>query len=258
MANWKLYLRDYMSEAGILTPSNMTNVRNACKGIPSSVASITNATAGVTIQFAASTTIRALAIDLHNLDGVTLKGFHGGVQWGGNKTVVGNGPQVFDLASAQANTAFTFGIYDAAGKQIGNMGLLGGLTGEYIEFSGSWITYPIGRQMDAQIGLQYTGTGIEIGQRRGGASQILACHVTHVLPNATTGTQATNEALLDNTFLLESYGTQGWLGPLWLVDDNGTAYHCTVVRPLNFPFTAAGGFAEFDLVVRTIPVIGGI
>lgn len=258
MANWKLYLRDYMVEAGTITPTAITNARNACKGAPTSIASITAATAGVTATFSTTPTIRALAIDMHNLDTMTIKGFYGAVQWGGDQTVSGNGSQVFDLGSAKTAASFNFGIYGATGLVIGNMGLLGGATGEYIEFSGSWVKYPIGRQMDAHIGIQRSGTGIRIEQRRGGASYIMACHVTHIQPNATTGTQASNEALLDNTFIQESYGTQGWLGPIWLVDDAGVAYHCHVVRPLNFPFTAAGGFAEFDLVVETIPVIGGI
>jgi hypothetical protein len=259
MANWKLYLRDYMSSASVLTPSYMMNGRNACTGLPSSIASITGASAGVKATFAANTTIRAIAIDAHNLDGCTVKGLYGSgsTQWGSTQTVVGNGPQVFDLGSTKTDTIFSLGIYGATGKTVGNLGLLGGLTGEYIEFSGSWITYPIGRQMDAHIGIQRTGTGVRIEQRRGGASQIMACHVVNVQPNATAGTQATNEGLIDNTFLLETYGVQGWLGPLWLVDDAGTSYHCHVVRPLNFPFTAAGGFAEFDLVIETIPTIGG-
>ena len=163
--------------------------------------------------------------------------------------------------AAHSAATFNLYVYDAIGKQIGNMGLLGGgvnpaLLVDYIEFSGSWITYPIGRQMNAHIGIQRTGTGVRIEQRRGGASQILACHVENVQPNATAGSQAANEAMIDDTFMTEQHGVQGWLGPLWLVDDNGAAYHCHVVRPLNFPFTAAGGFAEFDLVVETIPVIG--
>jgi hypothetical protein len=259
MATWKLYLRDYMKEGGAYTITGMSNGRVACKGLPTSVAAITATPSIIAVSLPSSPKMRAIAIDGHNLDGCTIS-----ASWGASKTVSGNGPQLWDLGASSAGSTYSVTIVGGTGKQIMNVGLLGSETGgsssktTYIEFAGSWFTYPIGRQMNAGMGIQRTGTGMRIEQRRGGASQILACHCHMLQPNATSGTQFTSgEAYLDDSFMSEDSGTQGWLGPIWLVDDNGTSYHCHVVRPLNIPWIAAGGFADFDLVVETIPVFMG-
>lgn len=256
MANWTLFFSDQAAQ-GTKAFSGFTNGLNATNGGGAMIAQISSTSATITWTFAAGKQIGAIGIFNHSLDGATISLHYrngGPYVLLGSDTVDGYGDQIFHFSTTPGSrTDWRLTIAGANGKQIGAVGLLPVQTGVYIAFATTDPSYPLGITYDAAITTQDSAAGYPKEQKHGGAWRVLDLEVRYV---PVTG--ATDEGLLDNTFLDAGgqYGTSGWLGPVWLWDDAGEAYYGVIQRPVDMSITGPGPRATVRLRFREIPHTG--
>jgi hypothetical protein len=263
MSNWKLYLRDYAPEATSYTfGAGIGNGANIVSGYDSNVASVASG-ATSTIDFTLPTSVACGAVGIanHNLTGATVylySGF-GTSLIGASRVIASNDDTILDTGSYASGTTFRVKISGVAGK-CGCISLLS--SDHVITITNAWPVHPLQNSLNAYIGEQRTVTGQKIEQRRGGASQTWGLTIPLV---KTTDTTTGQEGKIDEMWTDEAWGVQGFLGPIWLVDDNVSspfttvirrAYHGHVIRPMPMPITHAGGMATVELTFETIPHMG--
>lgn len=256
MAGWILYVRDYSADV-VPVFSGFTNGANCTSGYDSMVASIAaSGTKTITWTFASAVTCQAVGIANHTLtsaDTVSL-------QYSGSYTHVGTSPdpatgavdQVLDMGASQSSTIWRVSLVVTGSRKIGCVSLLSGGAKHLLTFENiSAPRFPLGNQYGAMVAVQATGAGHWIEQRRGGAYEMLDMTFPYVPKSLASGA-----GYIDESFLNEVEGSQGWLGPLWVTDDKGKAYHVNIVRPVDAPVTHLGGLQTVTLRLRTVPHIG--
>jgi hypothetical protein len=159
---------------------------------------------------------------------------------------------VIDMGTYGSAADWTMQIgTSASGLKAGCLSLLS--HDRMITVTNAWPVYPIEQAFDAHIGRQITVTGQPIEQRRGGATRLIGIEIPYVKLAATDSGQ---EGWLDDYWMDEAYGVQGFLGAVWLVNDNGNAFHGHIQRPIGAPITHVGGRSRISLTLKTIPHIG--
>jgi len=264
MPNWKFFLQDHALKATSVAGTNATSAANVISGTDNMLSQATSTASSWAFTLPSSVVCASVGLANHNIPAnSTLDFFYeSGVNWvqiGANQAISPYIDQVFSFTPPAANTRYKVTINHPTGFKIGCISLLSGSTFLAIESTDSWPGYPVDRELDAGIVASHSAGGARLEQKYGGASQLLTMRFRNLL---FAKTDAGEEGLIDDVFLRQymSDGTPtnltGLPGPFWIVDDNGSAYHGHILRPLRFPIIGPGPRSDVMISFETLPHTG--